>query len=90
MRPFSWDEDKNKELQTGRSVSFEQVRDEIKAGRFRIEKNTSGNHPGQSIYLVIINSYVHVVPFRETEEAILLITIFPSRYWQEKTRGVLL
>ena len=89
MRLFSWEENKNEELKAGRNVSFEEVRAEIGAGRFRIEKNTSGNHPGQSVYLVVLSGYVHVVPFRETESAILLITIFPSRYWQGKTGGVL-
>jgi uncharacterized DUF497 family protein len=89
MKPFSWDENKNEELQAERNVSFEEVRAEIEAGKFRIEENTSGNHPGQSVYLVVLNGYIHVVPFRETESAILLITIFPSRYWQGKTGGVL-
>ena len=86
MKPFDWD-DKNEELRAGRNVSFEQVEAEIETGRFRLEKNTSGNHPSQSIYLVILNSYVHVVPFREDEDSIFLITIFPSRFWQGRTGG---
>jgi uncharacterized DUF497 family protein len=90
VKPFLWDTEKNEELIASRNVSFEHVETEIEAGRFRIEKNTSGNHPDQSIYLVVLNEYVHVVPFRENEADILLITIFPSRYWHGKTRGVLL
>lgn len=89
MKPFSWDPEKEALLTETRGVSFLQVRTEIMKGRFKIIKNVSSIHPNQEAYLVELEDYVHVVPFREDAESILLITIFPSRTWQKKIGGTL-
>jgi uncharacterized DUF497 family protein len=89
MKPFRWDPRKDELLKSNRGVSFEQVRDEIVEGRFKIVRNASLVHDEQRAYLVRLNDYVHVVPFREDEDSILLITIFPSRVWDKKFRGAL-
>ncbi len=81
---MSWDPQKDITLKKTRDVSFTQVRDEIEAGRFKIVENVSSHHPNQKAYLVTLHNYIHVVPFREDENSILLITIFPSRVWQAK------
>lgn len=86
----TWEAQKNEKLKANRNISFEQIRAELEAGRFKIEGNASRNHPGQSIYLVALHGYVYVVPFRKIENTIFLITAFPSRVWQEKVGGDLL
>lgn len=81
MKPFRWDLKKDALLKQTRGVSFEQVRDEIMQGRFKIIKNSSLAHEDQKAYL-------HVVPFREDKDCIFLITIFPSRVWEKKFGGI--
>ncbi len=70
-------------------MSFLEVSNEIMKGRFKIVKNISTVHPNQEAYLVNIHDYIHVVPFREDNDNILLITIFPSRSWHKKLGGKL-
>ena len=46
-------------------------------------------YPGQSIFFVIMDGYIYLVPFEIRKEVIWLITIIPSRkatqqYLQEK------
>lgn len=89
MKSFSWDPKKEDLLKETRGVSFLEVRDQIVKGRFKIIKNMSSAHLNQKAYLVMIHDYVHVVPFREDSNSILLITIFPSRNWHKKLGGKL-
>ena len=89
MKSFSWDPQKGDLLRETRGVSFEEVGEEILKGRFKIIKNMSSVHLNQEAYLVCIRNYIHVVPFREDAENILLITIFPSRNWHKKLGGKL-
>lgn len=89
MKTLSWDPKKEDLLKETRGVSFEQVRNEIVQGDFKIIENSSSIHQNQKAYLVKINDYIHVVPFREDAESILLITIFPSRSWNKKLGGAL-
>jgi len=78
MKSFKWSERKNKILQAGRGVSFEDVMEEIAEGRV-LDMLVNTNHSEQIIYVVRLNGYVHCVPAEENEDSIRLITIYPSR-----------
>ena len=86
MKPFEWDEAKNRWLKQERGVSFEQV----------VYSNANGNlmdvirHPnqakyrGQWVYVVEVDNYIYLVPYVETEEFIFLKTLFPSRKYTKR------
>jgi len=81
MKYFSWNTDKNKQLQNERNISFEEV-------LFYIEKEwlldiveypNQDKYSGQRIFIVNINNYAYLIPFVETEKEVFLKTIIPSR-----------
>ncbi len=74
-----WDEDKNKKLISHRGISFEQVAELILAEEYAaILENPA--RPGQFLFLIPIDGYIHVVPFViDKDDNIILKTIFPSR-----------
>lgn len=78
MKRFEWDERKNAVLKRERGVSFEDVLLEISEGRLmNVMENV--NHPGQIIYVVRLNGYIHCVPAIEGRGFVRLVTIYPSR-----------
>ncbi len=83
MKEFVWDEAKNNELMKTRNVSFEQVVAEIAEGRL-LDKLKNPAYPGQAIYVVKLNDYIHCVPSVEEGNTIILKTIFPSRKMNRK------
>ena len=81
MKPFFWDEDKNKWLKLERGVSFEQVVFGIENGKLLdiIRHPNPNKYRGQRVYVIQIESYVYMVPYVESDDVIFLKTIFPSR-----------
>lgn len=78
MKQIEWNDFKNELLRNERSVSFEDVLQEIQ------QKTILANeeHPtrqNQKIYVVKINNYVYLVPYVEDDNKIFLKTIIPSR-----------
>ena len=49
-----------------------------------VRMNKSSQHHGQKIFIIDIDGYPWVVPFRETKEEIFLITAFPDRKLKEE------
>ncbi len=87
---FRWDAEKNKLLKSERNVCFEDVVAliyEDKALDIIAHPNRE-KYPHQSIYIVRIQGYVHMVPFVKNGNEIWLKTIVPSRKLNRIYRGV--
>lgn len=78
---YDWDSKKNDFLKANRRISFEAVI--VHLGRGDIWKVTDHpdqlRHPGQSILFVIVDDYVHMVPFEIRGDTLWLVTVIPSR-----------
>ena len=80
MKRIEWDENKNKQLQEERCLSFEAIVIAIEQGKLiDILPNPSSRYVHQNILVVEINDYLVLVPFVEDEEKIFLKTAFKSR-----------
>ena len=81
-----WDDDKNAKLKKERKLSFEDIAVLILEQKY-VEILQHPKRPGQMIFIIPINDYIHVVPFViDTKSNIVLKTAFPSRkfhkqYW---------
>ncbi|MDA0672486.1 MAG: toxin [Cyanobacteria bacterium] len=80
-RRYQWNEDKNTWLKQHRNISFEEIILAIQSGQEVnvFEHPNQIRYPGQKISVVIVNNYGYLVPFVESEKAIFLKTIIPSR-----------
>ncbi len=79
---FFRNKDKNEWLKKNRNISFEEVVSIIISGdglMWVIPNPNQNKYPGQEAYLVMIEGYMHIVPFEKTWNDIYLKTIFPSR-----------
>lgn len=90
MKPFDWDPDKNQQIMEGRGVSFEDVIFFFQSDGLLddIEHPNRGKYPGQRIFVVNIDGYVHLVPYVETAQNIFLKTVIPSRKATKHYLGV--
>jgi uncharacterized DUF497 family protein len=87
LSSFDWSTSKNQQLIDERGISFERVVSAIEQGGLLdvVEHPDRRRYPGQRIYVVEIEGYVHLVPFvTETDGTRFLKTIIPSR---KATRG---
>lgn len=74
-----WNEEKNELLKASRGISFEQVVEEIEAGRF-IGPEENPAREGQQRIVTVIDNYPCVVPFVvENDGTWFLKTIYPCR-----------
>ena len=80
-KPINWNSDKNLELISSRSISFEEV-------VFYLDNNgliddkphpNTDKYPKQRVFVVLIDDYVYLVPYVENDSEIFLKTIIPSR-----------
>ena len=81
MKPYHWNSIKNQQLVKERGVSFEEVLFCIENGQLL---DITGHHnrqkyKDQNMFVIQIKGYAYLVPFVETEDAIFLKTIIPSR-----------
>ena len=85
MKRIEWNEDKNKQLQVERNLSFEAIVVAIEQGKLiDIVPNPSSYHAHQNVLVVEIDNYLVLVPFVEDEEKIFLKTAFKSRKIMKK------
>jgi len=86
MKNIEWNEEKNRELQTERGVCFEDVVVCLinKKVLDIIRHPNKEKYLNQRIFILIINDYIHMVPFIEDEKTIFLKTIIPSRKMTKK------
>ena len=89
MKPISWNTEKNALLRTERGVSFEDVVFHIMAGDIldTFDHPNQERYPGQQLHVIVIEEYVYLIPFVETEEEVFLKTIIPSRKATKKYLG---
>jgi len=89
MKPIVWDPAKNELLKTERGISFEEVVFHMQAGDIleTYDHPNQARYPGQHIHEIVIEEYVYLVPFVESEEQVFLKTIIPSRKATKKHRG---
>jgi len=81
MKIFSWNPEKNRQLQQERGISFEEIVFYIENGGLLdvLEHPNQTKYQRQRLYVVAINEYAYIIPFVDSEEGIFLKTIFPSR-----------
>lgn len=82
MSSFDWNAEKNQQLAEQRGISFERVVSAIEQGGLVdvLEHPNQERYPGQQIYVVDIEEYIHLVPFvTEADGTRFLKTIIPSR-----------
>jgi len=86
---FKWNIEKNRLLKEERNVCFEDVVALIEEGKVLeiIRHPNTERYPHQKIYLVLLNGYVHMVPYVRTEKEIFLKTIIPSRKMHRLYKG---
>lgn len=78
---YEWSPAKNEWLKEHRNISFEQVIFHLSQGDvWKIADHPNQDrYPGQKIYFVIVEDYIHLVPHIIEREHIFLKTIIPSR-----------
>jgi len=81
MKAISWSTEKNALLKAERGVSFEDVVFHIMAGDIldTVDHPNQERYPGQQIHVIVIEEYVYLVQFVESDEEVFLKTIIPSR-----------
>ena len=81
QKTYNWNREKNELLKLERSISFERIVFEIQDGnelKVTLHPNQE-KYPGQKISEVVVDNYVYLVPFIETDTEYFLKTIIPSR-----------
>ena len=79
---FNWSMEKNRTLIEQRGISFESVVSTIEQGGLVdvLEHPNQDRYPGQFIYVVEIEEYLHLDPFVTPRDGVrFLKTIIPSR-----------
>jgi hypothetical protein len=89
MKPFEWDEGKNRWLKRERGVFFEQIVFSIATGNLLdvIRHPNQAKYGGQWVYVVEVDNYVYLVPYVEKRESIFFKTLFPSRKYTKRHLG---
>lgn len=72
MKTISWSPEKNALLKAQRNVSFEDVVFHIMAGDIldTVEHPNQVRYPGQQVHMIVIDEYVYLVQFIESEEEV--------------------
>ncbi len=89
MKPFDWNIEKNDWLREVRGVTFEEIVFHIQAGDLLdvVAHDKPGRYPGQHIFVVNVEGYACLVPFVESEDAIYLKRVIPSRKMTKRYLG---
>ena len=86
---FRWNIEKNDLLKKERGVCFEDVVTQIYEGNVLdiIKHPNEEKYPGQKIYIILLQNYVHMIPFVKDGDEIFLKTIVPSRKMNKLYKG---
>jgi len=78
---YDWNPEKNELLKRERNISFEEIIFHLSQGDIwkTSDHPNQKDYPGQRIYFVIVDGYIHLVPHVIEEDTIFLKTIIPSR-----------
>lgn len=82
-----WDEDESNRLKAERGISLDDIAAMILEKKY-VDVVKHPKRPGQRLFLVSIEGYIHVVPFViDGNGNIVLKTAFPSRKFQKRWGG---
>ena len=86
MKSFDWSDEKNRQLQKERGISFEKITFYIESGNLLavLKHPNPRKYKNQKIAVVDIDGYAYAVHYVETEEVIFLKTAFPSRKYTKQ------
>jgi len=89
MITYNWNKEKNLLLKETRGISFEQIVMHIEKGDLIdiIKHPNEEKYPGQKIYIILLQNYVHMIPFVKDGDEIFLKTIVPSRKMNKLYKG---
>ena len=82
MARFSWNDEKNYQLQQERGISFEEIVVAIESDGLldTLEHHNPTRYPRQQLLVVLVRTTLYVVPFAEEEDGTYFLkTIYPSR-----------
>lgn len=81
MKRFNWNAEKNEQLRLERGITFEEILFHIERGDILeiLAHPNQAKYEGQKIFVVLVDDYVHLVPYVEDEAEVFLKTIIPSR-----------
>lgn len=81
---IDWSEEKERFLNSVRGISFQEIAEEILAGRY-LDILENPSRPGQDLFIVRIKDYIWAVPFvLKEDELIFLKTAYPSRKFNRR------
>ena len=82
-----WDEDKSVKLKAERGISLDEIALLILKKQY-IDVVKHPKRPGQWMFILPINAYIHVVPFvLDSNGDVVLKTAFPSRKFHKRFGG---
>lgn len=87
---IKWSSEKAEVLMRKRSISLKEIAEMIEAHDIVDVQDVPNqdDHPGQKMFIVMYNGYLHGVPFVMEDNGDLFIkTAFPSRILQKKYGG---
>jgi sortase (surface protein transpeptidase) len=86
---YSWDETKNRYLSINRNMSFERTLVALEEGDILqvLQNPNQYKYKNQKIYILNIDNYAWVVPFRDEADKRVLITAYPSRKFTAEYLG---
>jgi len=86
---YAWDEEKNRYLSSNRNISFERILVALEEGDILqvLQNPNQHKYKDQKIYILSIDNYAWIVPFRDEEDKRVLITAYPSRKFTAKYLG---
>lgn len=89
MKYYDWSPQKNEILKQERNISFEDIVFHIENGDEVdvFDHPNQKRYPNQKILVVLVDEYAYLVPYVESEAAIFLKTIIPSRKATKKYIG---
>ena len=86
IKPFEWNEEKNKLLKRTRGICFEDVILSLESGKlldivphFNLEQ-----YPNQKLFIILIGDYTYYVAFVEDDIKVFLKNIIPSRKYHKQ------
>jgi len=78
---YEWNPEKNAILKRERNISFEQIVFHLSNGDIwkTSDHPNQKQYPGQKLYCVNVEGYIHIVPHVIEKQHVFLKTIIPSR-----------
>lgn len=89
MKYVRWNEEKDAQLKQERGISFrDMVARMMGDGLLDVVPHPNPKkYPGQQMFVVEAGGYAYLVPFVETDDAVFLKTVIPSRKATRKYLG---